>query len=328
MTTAIAPAASGYAPAPLRRGYQPPAGIRPRLKELHRSNTLRTIATALADHALIAGSIAATAVTATLSIPAAVAAALAAVLISARSLRGLENLLHEASHFNWANGSKARNDRPALLLAAVPAGSPITGYRESHYRHHQRFGTENDPDRRRYLELDLDHLDRSSTTAFLRGALRRFPAYQAGWIASTGAHLPALGGLLLYVGALLGLGYALAGAVGAASAGVVLAAVYLVALPLIRFTAEASEHVYPGAESVFDATVSNLGPFQRLVLHPHGDGYHTVHHMWPSIPHFNTARAHRLLMEADPDGYGARLRVRHRVLDNPVPHTGTAKENL
>jgi fatty acid desaturase len=52
-----------------------------------------------------------------------------------------------------------------------------------------------------------------------------------------------------------------------------------VALPLVRFVAESSEHVYEGTSTVFDATITNLGFLQRFMFHPHNDGYHTVHHL-------------------------------------------------
>jgi fatty acid desaturase len=90
---------------------------------------------------------------------------------------------------------------------------------------------------------------------------------------------------------------------------------YLLVLPVIRFLGETSEHVYTGAESVFDATVSNLGRMQRLFIHPHNDGYHTVHHLWPGIPHHALRGMHELLMVEDWDGYGRRLRHRTRLLE-------------
>ncbi len=91
----------------------------------------------------------------------------------------------------------------------------------------------------------------------------------------------------------------------------------LVALPILRFVAESGEHIYTGTDTVFDATVSNVGLLHRIVVHPHNDGYHTVHHLWPGIPHYRIHRVHRHLLRHDADGYANRLRYRTHVLQEP-----------
>lgn len=104
---------------------------------------------------------------------------------------------------------------------------------------------------------------------------------------------------------------------GAVAAVVMWVVAYGLALPVIRLIAESSEHVYCNADTVFDATVSNLGVVQRVLFHPHGDGYHTVHHMLPGVPHHRIAKLHRALVENDLV-YVANLMVRTRVLQLPV----------
>jgi hypothetical protein len=64
----------------------------------------------------------------------------------------------------------------------------------------------------------------------------------------------------------------------------------------MRFFAEVSEHMALGGESEFSGTRNKLGWIQERFIHPHGDGYHLVHHLYTRIPHYNLARAHRLLM--------------------------------
>lgn len=93
---------------------------------------------------------------------------------------------------------------------------------------------------------------------------------------------------------------------------------YGLALPVIRFIGESSEHIYSDSDTVFDATISNLGLLQRFLIHPHNDGYHTVHHMWPGIPHHALRRLHTTLTSQDPERYARRLRDRTRVLQYPV----------
>jgi fatty acid desaturase len=92
---------------------------------------------------------------------------------------------------------------------------------------------------------------------------------------------------------------------------------FFVTLPVLRLIGEASEHVYSDSDTVFDATISNLGRWQRLLIHPHNDGYHTVHHMWPGVPHHALRRLHEALLDHDPDGYGRRLRFRTHILVPP-----------
>jgi fatty acid desaturase len=70
---------------------------------------------------------------------------------------------------------------------------------------------------------------------------------------------------------------------------------FCVYMPM-RFLAEVSEHMALGQGSEFETTRNKLGWFQRYVMHPHGDGFHVTHHLYPRIPHQNLARAHRLLM--------------------------------
>jgi len=89
-------------------------------------------------------------------------------------------------------------------------------------------------------------------------------------------------------------------------------------LPVVRFLGECNEHIYAGQDTVFGATVSNIGLVQRILIHPHGDGYHTVHHMWPGVPHHQIRKLHRRLVTGSPDGYAVRLRYRTRFLETPA----------
>lgn len=253
-----------------------------------------------------------------LPLPLALLAHAAALVVIARCQRGLECLGHEASHYNWSRSRRRLNDLLGDLLAALPLGARIADYRESHLRHHGRFGTAEDPDRQRYLLLDLEALDRSSLPALARGIAARLLPYHASWWRAIGSDWRTAAGTLawhLLAAAALTLALGL-------RAGLFLWATWLLAfaavLPAVRLLGEADEHVYTGTRTVFDATVTNLGRWHRLLLHPHNDGYHTVHHLWPGVPHHQLARLHRALLRLDPDGYGRRLRQRRRVLQQPT----------
>jgi fatty acid desaturase len=65
----------------------------------------------------------------------------------------------------------------------------------------------------------------------------------------------------------------------------------------MRFLAEVSEHMGLEWTTEFGTTRNKLGWVQDHIMHPHGDGYHLVHHLYPQIPHHNLPKAHQLLMQ-------------------------------
>ncbi|MFF4832712.1 fatty acid desaturase [Streptomyces sp. NPDC001315] len=243
--------------------------------------------------------------------------ALVGCVVVARQLRALENLTHEASHYNWLRHHRSWNDVLGWLLAGLPTSGRLSDYRASHLRHHGRFGTSEDSDRRRYTELDLEGMRRSSATAFAASVLVRIVRYQIGWLREIRSDLTVTVGALLWSTVLVAVPAGLvAGPVTAAVAEGIWIASAFVVLPVLRLIAEADEHIYSDCDTVFDATISNVGLVQRLLIHPHADGYHTVHHLWPGIPHHALRRSHRTLMARDPE-YARRIRIRRGVLDTP-----------
>jgi fatty acid desaturase len=302
-----------------RRGYTTPARLREDIKAAHRTRPWRTVAAALTDQIVV---IAACVIAGRLLIAEPLIGAplaLIAAVLTGRHLRALENLVHEGSHFNWSRRHRALNDALAIALAAFPTGAQLSGYRESHLRHHGAFGTDEDPDLQRYRELGLEAIDRTRAAAFARELLKRLPAYQRTWWRDSVQASPAMTFLPAAWAAVFVLApaWALAGAPAGLAAVAVWFIGFVAALPVLRFVAESSEHVYQGSDTVFDATISNLGIVQRALFHPHNDGYHTVHHMWPGVPHHRLAWLHRRLMQGDPE-YAARLRRRTGVLMAPV----------
>ncbi|MFH8737133.1 fatty acid desaturase family protein [Streptomyces sp. NPDC017964] len=312
---------------PYARGYQSPAALRPVLRAAHHTRLATTAAVAVADQLVLIAAILAASWPGWWSAPAPAAAgvlmALTALILTGRQIRALECLVHEASHFNWSRHHRRTNDRCATVLAGLPTGIRIARYRAEHLVHHSRLGTDDDPDLQRYAELDITGLDRTSRVGYARSLLVRIAAHQRGWYRSTSTDLPAL---LLPVGwALLVVSLPAALLWGAAAAAVA-AGVWLtgfaLVLPVLRFIGESSEHSYHDADTVFDSTITNIGPLQRRLIHPHSDGYHTVHHLWPGAPHHQLRLLHDELMTADPQGFAGRLRTRSRIVAEPTPRTG------
>lgn len=318
---------------PYKRGYRNPPHLRDFIASAHGTKVATSTATALIDQISVVGILIATSAIATAAgtnlfgFAVTFLAFSVAVAIVARQLRGLENLVHEASHYNWSRKRRRLNDFLGCALAAIPVGAKLSDYRESHLRHHGRFGTAYDPDRIRYIELDIEDIGRSSLLQFSMGTLRRFHTYQLGWLRSVhGSSAASLAPVAWFMVCVFIPSWWWFGP----GAGVVATAEWLVALlvalPLLRFVAEGSEHVYTGTDTVFDATVTNLGLLQRLVFHPHNDGYHTVHHLWPGIPHHRLRRVHRHLLQHDPSGYAHQLRHRTRVLQDSRVGIQAARE--
>jgi fatty acid desaturase len=243
---------------------------------------------------------------------------LLAFCLIARSQRALECLVHEASHYNWST-RPGINDLAANLLAALPVFSSVQRYRASHILHHRYFGSTYDPDRIRYEELEIDDLDRSSLKAFASGTIVRLPAYFLSWWRTIGLN-PAL--FLVSIFWQLAIFVAPASVILDIGRGLLVWVIWwliplILVLPPLRFVAEAGEHVYNGPSNLFQATITNCGPIHRWLFHPHGDGYHLIHHLCPKIPHYNLKASHWFLMRIDPHDYAARHRSRLRVVEQP-----------
>jgi fatty acid desaturase len=304
---------------PYKRGYTTPTQLRGSIAGAHRTRLGLTTATAVTDFLSVAilAFAGAWAVHALSAAVAAVICLVCAVLIG-RQLRALECLVHEASHFNWSRNHRHLNDILGCLLAGLPTGAKIETYRTSHLLHHGRFGTVDDPDLTRYRQLNVEGVRRSSRRIFAWDIFVRLPKYQLGWLGSITKSPLIYVAPFVWCAALVTVPAFFAfGAQSAIAASAVWLTAYLLTLPVIRFIGEASEHIYSTTTTVFDATLSNLGFFQRLVIHPHNDGYHTVHHMWPGVPHHQLRRLHEQLTVADSENYGKRLRQRTRVIQQP-----------
>jgi fatty acid desaturase len=226
--------------------------------------------------------------------------------VVARSLRGLECLVHEAAHYNWSR-SKAQNDLWANLLAAWPTSSTVEAYRAQHSEHHRHFDTARDPDRARLGTLRAA-IDLAHPLATLLVVAR----YAHGFSTSAGSHLyRALAWhLVVFV---LPLALLFGPALGAAAWLGYVVLPWVALLPVLRLVGELEEHDYEGGGAVLDATFQNVGFLHGLLVHPHRDGFHVVHHLFPNVPQQHLVRAHALLV-VHSHPYARRHRVRRRVM--------------
>jgi fatty acid desaturase len=218
---------------------------------------------------------------------------LALIVIGSRQ-KGLENITHEGAHFSLSSNPKI-NDWIVRWLSGIwiAPGYNVKSQRKSHVaNHHGHFGNPQlDVEFYGYMDLGLGTLPSPSRAqslrilfmALLRKTWWRLNSDFGSFWGIRGVAAVGASAVLWYFGLLLPvLMYWFV-------------PLFVVYLPM-RFLAEASEHVGLGFSTEFGTTRNKLGWFQEYIMHPHGDGYHIVHHLYPRIPHQNLARAHRLLM--------------------------------
>lgn len=300
-------------------GYEVPAAARPALRRARAGASLRRSAVAalfdLAMLAVLAG-VGARAWLAWSPL-AAVAVSVAVTVAMTRFLRGLECLVHEASHDNW-DRRRPRNDAFANLLAGLPVLTRVQPYRVGHMVHHRNLGSPLDPDAIRYRELGLDELDRSRLLMLVLHVARLVPRSVTSWFAVVGLDRRTAVGSAAWYGVVVSAVALVADPAVAALGLAHVVVAFLGPLPFVRIIGEAEEHRYGDGVTVLDTTVTNVGLVHGLLVHPHGDGYHVEHHLWTNVPHHRLGKLHRELVAVDENGFAARLRVRRRVLETPV----------
>jgi len=219
--------------------------------------------------------------------------------LGSRAQRGSENLTHEASHYNLAHRRKSANDFIGNWLCSYWVLISVGMFRTPHMIHHKKFGSDTDPDKKRFLKLDLDRIRRDRKWQFALQLSKTMPMYVQDYWRQFGGKKGQLAisallhfALVVIVSCFINKNFWLYWLV-------YFWIPFLFYLPVLRFIAEAEEHRYFAAKTEFESTFSNLGRFQRWFLHPHGDAYHLLHHMEPQIPHWRLSRVHKELSKLD-----------------------------
>jgi len=253
---------------------------------------------------------------------------LLACTIIARQLRGLEIMVHDASHLTWTRAQPKLNNLLADIFVGAPVLSSVTAYWKSHRIHHGQYGTHDDPCRKRFAAMGLGEIDLSTRWKITRAVIAWLPGYNAAYYKEIGSQSAVQ--WLIYVAwhfcvivapasaiLTLGLGFELHVGMALATFGWVLFWVLpaMVFLPVIRSIAESEEHDYEAGGTEFETTFTNDGWLHQLLIHPKNDAYHVIHHLFPNIPESQHRRIHKLLMEHD-DIYQNALR-RGKLLQHP-----------
>jgi fatty acid desaturase len=231
-------------------------------------------------------------------------APLSMIVIGSRQ-RALASILHESCHRTLAR-DRALNDVVGRWLAGFPVFQSYDAYRKSHVVDHHGFlgDPERDPDYRQYIDSGLfeirDRLD------FVLHVLRvvllltvpRYVRYL--FTHRLAAIRQKRGETLRLLLVQIAIATSLTLAVGPWGYPLLWLLPMLTAFQIIGWMSELAEH-YPiirNARSLLGMTRNRFPAWmERIFVGMHGDNYHQVHHLFPRIPHWNLARAHRVLLE-------------------------------
>lgn len=225
-----------------------------------------------------------------------------AVLIIGSRQRALSNLVHDGSHFNVVKNSRL-NDLLTDIFAGIPMLSFVKNYRKSHKLHHKFLGNINlDPDLKTHLNYGYNDYN---------------PPYKKWWqnyfflVANLNAIKDSTFGEFF----LLPLKKRLIFALWI----FIFSILFFPALNLscafwsfwffsritsyhfIRITAEFIDHSGLKNETIFDSCriINNSNFIIKILIHPHNDNLHALHHLEPKIPSYNLNKAHKHISKFD-----------------------------
>ena len=218
--------------------------------------------------------------------------------VIASRYRGFENLRHEASHFTLFKTKNWNRSPFAACFYTYPIFSTPAYFFKWHRIHHNKLGDDKtDPDMQQNRDWGIDNLDNESgLMKFYILFIKPFTGfYTFYWLKNTFFSFlfkddtePTLYRYLFLI-IILGL-------ISVFNLWTIFLIGYLTPFflltPIIRFYAEASEHInVKGFNSFWGNSRNNVGAFHQYFLHPFGDGFHQVHHALATIPFFNLKSA-------------------------------------
>ncbi|MBN3804362.1 fatty acid desaturase [Paraburkholderia sp. Ac-20336] len=217
-----------------------------------------------------------------------------ALVVIGNRQRAIGNLLHEASHGNLST-HRHTNDYLAHLLLAPPLLNSLPVYRALHARHHAWLGDpQRDPDLLPSLTRDGDQWH----DVYVR-CLMRFSIFRGSLV----GHFS--NGKLTGRQRLGILAWWMITSLTLAAINPQFSIVFLILWFGSRITIfhaittfrEMTDHygLEPGSIFGFTREIPDHGPLSTL-LHPHHNGYHLTHHLFPTVPYHQLPSLHKQLM--------------------------------
>jgi fatty acid desaturase len=224
---------------------------------------------------------------------------LAVIVIGSRQ-RGLMNLLHEASHKKLFK-NRAANAVIGRVFTSYPMGASFTAYQSNHYIHHGFLWDFNkDPKTQRYTELGLVSPPSHWWAFFRQQILRPLLLTHVFYNIKSALSLKdersdespvRYGFIALIIITVLAThvwwGFLFFWLVP-----------FCTSFQVIRYWNEMAEHAGLPSYDAWMATRNwtSVLWMQWLMGPHHDDLYHLTHHLFPLIPHYRLAKAHRLLL--------------------------------
>lgn len=216
------------------------------------------------------------------------------LLLSSR-IRGIGTLLHDSSHGNFCPNKEVNNFFGRFILAPISFEN-FSNYSISHTKHHAKLGELEDPDLLSINKSDAQSIKHLLKVYFSLLINKEF------WVGSLLGDLPKASLVHKLEFTLLWIGFS---SFTASFFGWGVAFMMCVTILLTRGTMyhflrvfwELADHGFlnPETEIRYTRNMPRIG-LVRYLLHPHNDSYHLTHHLYPSIPMHNLAKAHSILM--------------------------------
>jgi fatty acid desaturase len=212
------------------------------------------------------------------------------------TLRGFDNLTHEASHNNIF--SKGKLHQKLQFLFSYVVFKTIENYRFWHFKHHRYYlnNKEEDPDTQQNIRLGVGTLTHKGKAYqiiwfyVIRFFLLYYFIYNIRY-----CFIPHIRSKSSIIGRIIFWGVIIF-IVTITHSWLLFLLAYVIPcfiwLPYIRFITESSKHTNVNDNDDFGNSRSNIGLIHQLLLHPHNDGYHQMHHFLPAIPFYNLKKAY------------------------------------
>ncbi|MCC2447567.1 fatty acid desaturase family protein [Bacillus cereus] len=228
---------------------------------------------------------------------------LISILIIGSRMRGLDIMMHEASH-NMLFENRKLNKWVTCFFAAFPIMISYQTYCKGHMTHHKYLWSEVDPDLIRYRIFGLDDPEQNRIRFFIFHFLKplflvHVPRYILGMV-KVSMYSKDEPRLDRYARNIFWLAIIISSIVFGFWKIILLFWIvpFLTTFQILKYWAEMAEHAGLENEHEIFASRNSFGNwYERFLLHPHHNSYHLVHHLFPAVPHYNIKKAHLILMK-------------------------------
>lgn len=221
------------------------------------------------------------------------------IIIGSRQ-RALSNLIHDSSHWNLTRNKKL-NDVITDIFAGFAMLSPIKTYRRSHLFHHKFLGDTNlDPDLRMHARYEYDDA-KPPYSKWYKNILHLIFNFNS-WIDSNFGSLQEMNvkqkiAVIIWWLSFFGLISYIHSTVAAIYCIMLWQLARATSYHVIRTIAEFLDHSGLEGGSISRSTrfIESPNLILKILIHPHNDNCHALHHFDPAIPQYNLLSAQKII---------------------------------